>query len=735
MQKVKRIALLFSIFLILLISIAAVSAANADDNLSSGVNEEIVETGIGLDECSLNVPADGSVEDNEDRVLCSDSSSDGADSKSSLKGTGNGKSSLKDSLDSVYYVDSDNLDSFFADGFLKDDYADSILVFNGEFNDKGILDIKSSNVTIIGNNSLLKNTAFCLESNNIMLAGLNFVWNREFSDNDNAGILVLGDNCTIYNCTIDYAVPETTTGFCVYAEGSDGDKIENFTLANSTINFVGNNLRGGWDYCIFIDQVENAMVYGNNINSSLPLRAVNYAFDIFGGVSMEAVGVFVAQSCPNLTFSSNKVFSSVNGGGNAYPTLDTVVIYGCNNATIENNDIHVEDFDSKDGKDNYLQGIDLYFSNNVTIVHNKIDMVTTGGRAGMGTAYPIQVNGPSKGVLIAYNNLTTFNYGPNCGIYSMNYYGQTQNYMISNFINVTGLASTHYYALVAGIEVQDSDDLIWNNTIIVNNIGEYSDSNNIYGISYSQSTDGNHKYNIQYNNVTTNGRYAVSLSGPQSLVVDSIIANNVLNTNKSSGNRAVRVGAGYNNTIRNNTDGVFRNTLNPDDLPDWLKNHKGLIPNIFVPRYYREGSNGTGLTDVKGNGTAPWNTNGSSGGTNSGNGNSGSGVSGNGSNPNSDSVLGSNRDTAPGVGGDASPSISAASPSDSGSSAANPNAYEIDEHDNVVSKSSDYLQLGLICIVALLLLIIGYKRQKDKEEEEQLKIFVYNGVFAKKYQF
>lgn len=695
MQKVKRIALLFSIFLILLISIAAVSAVKADDTLSSGVNEEIVETGIGLDECSLNYPLDESVEDNEDMVLCSDSSSNGADSKSSLKG--NGKSSLKDSLDSVYNVDSDNLDSFFADGFLKDDYADSILVFNGEFNDKGILDIKSSNVTIIGNNSLLKDTVFCLESNNIMLAGLNFVWNREFSDNDNAGILVLGDNCTIYNCTINYAVPETTTGFCVYAEGSDGDKIENFTLANSTINFVGNNLRGGWDYCIFVDQVENAMVYGNDINSSLPLRAVDYSFDIFGGVSMEAVGVFVAQSCPNLTFSSNKVFSSVNGGGKYYPTLDTLVIYGCNNATIENNDIHVEDFNSKDGKDNYLQGIDLYFSNNVTIVHNKIDMITTGGRAGMGTAYPIQVNGPSKGVLIAYNNLTTFNYGPNCGIYSMNYYGQTQNYMISNFINVTGVASTHYYALVAGIEVQDSDDLIWNNTIIVNNIGEYSDSNNIYGISYSQSTDGNHTYNIQYNNVTTNGRYAVSLSGPGSLVVDSIIANNVLNTNKSSGNRAVHVGAGYNNTIRNNTDGVFRNTLNPDDLPDWLKNHKGLVPKIVVPRYYREGSNGSGLTDDEGNGAAPWNT---------------------GSNPNGDTVFGSNRDTAPGFGGDASPSFTAASPGESGSSAADPNAYEIDEHDNVVSKSSDYLQLGLICIVALLLLLVGYKRQKDKEEEE-----------------
>ena len=90
------------------------------------------------------------------------------------------------------------------------------------------------------------------------------------------------------------------------------------------------------------------------------------------------------------------------------------------------------------------------------------------------------------------------------------------------------------------------------------------------------------------------------------------------------GNRAVRVGAGYNNTIRNNTDGVFRNTLNPDDLPDWLKNHKGLVPRIVVPKYYREGSNGSGLTDDEGNGVAPWNT---------------------GSNPNGDTVFGSNRDT------------------------------------------------------------------------------------------
>ena len=148
-------------------------------------------------------------------------------------------------------------------------------------------------------------------------------------------------------------------------------------------------------------------------------------------------------------------------------------------------------------------------------------------------------------------------------------------------------------------------------------------------------------------------------------------------------------------------------------MPDWIKNHVSI-----VPVFYRPGSYGSGFTDDIGNATAPWNANGSSGGANSDEGENGSGISSNGSNPNSDAVLGSDHDTAPGIGGDASPSISAASPSDSGSSAANPNAYEIDERESVAVKSSNYLQLGIICIVALLLLIIGYKRQKDKEEEE-----------------
>lgn len=740
MQKRNKYIILSSLVLItLLFSLYSVSAEdiNDDDSFSlADVNE------FSFSDLSVN---DEAFEDNN--VLCSDSSSskllavEGLESNdNSLNGSNHKANSknLKDSninvnskdlvgsnnsnvilMDSVYYVDSDNFTSYFDDGVLKEEFEGSILVFNGEFVDKGIIDIKSPNVVVVGSNSLLNNTVFCLESSNIMLSGLNFVLDKEFSSNDYAGILVLGDNCTVFNCTMDYSVPEATTGFCVYAEGNGDDKIQNFTLVNNIFNFIGNNLGGGWDYGIFIDYVDNAIIHGNDIVCSLPLRSVDWSYDIFGGVSMDSVGAFVAQGSNYLTLSNNNISSYVNGGGTSYPTLDTIILYGCNNATVESNDIYCEDLDSKDGKDNYLQGIDIYFANDVTILNNRIDIRTTGGRAGMGTAYPIQVNGPSYNVKIAYNNLSTMNFGPNIGIYSQNFYGSTQIEIISNFINVTGLASTHYWALVAGIEAQDSDDLIWNNTIIVTNIGNYSANDNIYGISYSQNTQGNHTYNIQYNNVTTNGRYAVSLSGTNSLVVDSIVANNVLNTNVSSGNRAVRIGQGNNNTIRNNTDGKFVNILDGDDLPDWLKNHKSIVPHIVVPKYYHEDSNGTGLTDNEGNGTVPLNINGSLGGTNNGKGNNRNGdVSGNGSNPNSDNVIGSNQDSAPGIGGLSAPSINAASAGDSGSSAADPDTYEIDEKDNLVNKSVDTFLLAGIFIIVLLLLFVGYKHQKDNEEEE-----------------
>ena len=159
--------------------------------------------------------------------------------------------------------------------------------------------------------------------------------------------------------------------------------------------------------------------------------------------------------------------------------------------------------------ENYLYGIDVYNLNNLTIAYNNISIITTGGKLAAGTAYSIQITGSISAVNITYNDIYTFSNGPNIGIYSQNYYGNTSLSITHNRINVTGLAGSHEWALVAGIETQDSNSTIQNNTIEVYSVAPVDIGDNIYGISYRQKTSGNHTYNIQNNTVFSDGFYSV----------------------------------------------------------------------------------------------------------------------------------------------------------------------------------------------------------------------------------
>ena len=731
MQKVKRIALLFSIFLILLISIAAVSAVKADDTLSSGVNEEIVETGIGLDECSLNYPLDESVEDNEDIVLCSDSSSDIGNSNildeklSSDKShdfvseSSNSKVSkrtvLKDSNVSdanlTHYVCPENYTHYFnSNGVLKDEFGGSILVFEGNFEDKGVFTIDKNNTRLVSNQSRFVNTVFSLTASDVVLVNFNFDLNQSFPLNHNAGIYVGWDNITVFNNTINYIAPVDTTCIGIYANDNYG-----LNLINNTVNYYGQAYNDGFNYPVLITYCYDAFVSGNSINATLPLRQVDWSQLIYGGVSMDKVSSFAIGGCDNLIFANNSIYSAVNGGvfaDNLFPTLSSVLVYACRNSTLDGNSILVEDYFTRKNQANYLYALDIYVSDDVRVVNNYIDVFTYGGYSFHGTAYPIQITGPAYNIKVAYNYLKSISNGPNIGIYSQNAYGQTQIDVISNFINITGKAGSHMWALVAGIEVQDSDDRILNNTIIVDTVGGYHDGDRIYGISYAQNTRGNHKYEIKYNNVTVPGPIAISLNqGLESTTSDTNVMYNILITGRGQGgDSAVTIGGkGTNNVVRYNTNGSNPvRHMSQRDLPDWLKNYQSPKGNGFSLSWLSEDGNAHfgGLGNGSGRGGFHFDSD----------------VNGRNSRfSKSNATHGDLNSTYYSV-GDSGLSIAAAS-SSAGSASNSPsevdkNAYEIDEHDNVVSKSSDYLQLGLICIVALLLLLVGYKRQKDKEEEE-----------------
>ena len=750
MHNVNKYVLYFSMVMILLLSVSSVSAENMGGSVSivdeaspvstidgdSYINDQdtlessLIEDSNGIDSSSFDRPVSM---DSEDAVL-------GSSSNKLLIYNNNGSN---DVVNNTYSVDSSNFNTFFDNKVLKSEYANATLVFEGSFDNLGILKLYSNDTVITARNSSFYNTVFDLGASGIVLSNINMVLDKGFSNNGNAGIFVHADNVTVYNCTINYN-SSMVTAFGIYSDGHHDDFV-GLNIINNTINLKGN---GSYNYGILLRNTHDSIVYGNVIDCELPIKYINWAFvGTYGSVSRDTVAAFAADYCENLTLSNNYIHTSVYSGSNWYPTLDTVVLYGCSHSVIENNTILSEDFFTPLGQDNYLYALDIYSMDDVMVIGNNISVFTNGGKSGMGTAYPIQINGPVDHMKIAFNRLTTFNHGPNCGIYSQNYYGDTHIDIISNFINVTGDATNNYtnpnWCLVSGIEVQDTGDNILNNTIIVNNLGDYKSTYNVYGISYIQNTGGGHTYNIQYNNITTNGKYGVKLIGDvkDSTTYNSTISNNIINTKETSN----RTGASTNRqvdgpggtTIKNNTNGKGKfNNMSDDLYPDWLKDYvrngsgRGNGDFAWINRILNSLSNGTGFSGAVGNGTAPWGSGNASG---NGHGSHDGDVSGRGKNSESSSVNGNpnsnsssgvlNGDlnstrNAPGLSGSSLPSSSISSPSDAGSSAANPNAYEIDEKESVITKSSDYLQLALICIVALLLLGIGYKRQKDKEEEE-----------------
>lgn len=623
-----------------------------------------------------------------------------------------------------YIVNKRNFKMYFDDhNVLKDEYGGQIITFDGKFDDKGIITIASPNTKITGRNTLFNNTVFCLESTNITLSNINFILDKTFYYNDYAGVLVLNDNNTIYNCNFDYTVPENSDGTCVYVECGSYTKVNGFNLINNTFNIKGNNIDDGAVYGVFLEWVDNAVIYGNTINAQLPLKAVDWSREIYGGAHMDTVAAFAAEKCENLTFSNNHITTNATHRGDLFPTLDTVLLYECNNAVVEDNHIYSEDYISQEGQDNYLQGIDLYISDNVTIINNQIHIRTSGGSEKMGTAYPIQVTGPSKNVLIAYNNISSVNNGPNLGIYSQNFYGPTEIQIISNYINITGVANKHNWALVAGIEAQDSHDVIWNNTIIVTNLGDYDDYNNIYGISFSQNTNNNHSYNIQYNNIITNGRYGVFLVGSTSLVVDSVVTNNMIQTLVNSGDDAVFIGNGTNNMVFSNSD-VKVGSMNPDDLPVRLKDYRKVVP-VNPEFYVPEGITLYFDTDNKDSPAPGPSHENSTTSTVKGNkiksDNSRNkitiGINNNKTSNNPNFIKSTDDSTVPKIGGEtasAQPS-SGGIPSSVGSSPQTGKAYEIKKQIETPDTFNEYIKTTLICILALLLLIVGYKRQSQKD--------------------
>ena len=411
-----------------------------------------------------------------------------------------------------------NYTTKFTNGYFNDQSADEV-IFTGDFS--------SVNYTTLNFNRGIIITATGSTFNNI-------------------GFGLFQEGAVLNGATITINAPADNNAYAI-----DINNGKNTIVVNNKINYTcGYDNAANYNYAIKAENSENLIIYGNEITATVPLKTVNWAMS--GSIYADYVAGVAIENCKNMSFARNNLTVIGDRRVGSFPTLDALIIAKSANAKICSNKINEFDLNTTLGQASYLYGIDVYTCENLTICRNTVNMNAneSGGQIGgngTGAAYCVQLTGPHKGVKICKNNLTTINQGPNLGIYSQNYYDDTQLTICGNKIKVTGKAGGDPWSLVSGMELQDTNATVYNNIIVVNNTATYTSGDHAFGISYCQPTDSDHYYYIYQNNVTVyNGNYTVYIIDANGGVVEhnNLLAND--GTTTYSGNSTVVVPANIN---------------------------------------------------------------------------------------------------------------------------------------------------------------------------------------------
>lgn len=431
-----------------------------------------------------------------------------------------------------------NIGRYFNNNGLLRSNAGNTLIFDGDFYNTNYnynTFIINRAITINANTATFHNMGFDLQSSNIVINGGTFIETN--TSPITSVISIEGSYVDVNGTTINVTAPNGANCYAIDLENAN-----HATLSNNVINYVDTYANtANYNYVVKIKGGSYNKMVGNNITAFLPLKDVDYTnyTTRFPSIDLDLVAGVAVESSNNFNFTGNKLDVTGNLRAGWYPTLDALLIVKSDNVNVIGNQIYEKDIVSGQNDTNYLYAVDIYRCNNIKICSNKIELNSNGGNLtvnGTGAAYGIQLTGPHTGVVICNNNITTANNGPNLGIYSQNTQGATNLTIYGNRINVTGRAGNNPWALVSGMELQDTYAEVYNNIINVNNTAGYHAGYCAYGISYSQSTSNNHYYNIHNNNVTVyNGDYAVYLLN-DTIHVSGSISDNTLKAVTGSGN-------------------------------------------------------------------------------------------------------------------------------------------------------------------------------------------------------
>ncbi|MBR4920479.1 MAG: hypothetical protein IKZ62_04075 [Prevotella sp.] len=442
-----------------------------------------------------------------------------------------------------------NFSNFFdANGVLKDAVEYDELIFQGEFTNANLSYITiDRSITIngdkenTGDKAVLNKMGLRITGDDVTVTG--FTLNEDgadFTTNDGAAIYVSGSDVTLDGVSVTYNAPDEVEAKAIFANSA-----ANFKLINSEITFTGANPGSDHYRGLEVSNSNNAEIDNNTISAEFPAVPVDWYGE---GIAQDLVLAVGIQGGKDVEFTNNTVIVNTNGSIGSYPTIDAVMIHSTNDILIKGNTITHLDTTAEDGA-RYYYSLDIY-STTGTVEANDITVNTTtdddDDRAG--TAYPVQLAGPFT-VTVKDNKLTGISKGPITAIWTTNWAGAANLTAKNNIIDVTGYATTGNYALVTGIEAEIDVLEASNNTISVANVADYDDANQVFGISMTSSyMIGEPIADIKDNNMTVDGKYAVYYAKAK----NTNVIGNALYAHELTGDDAVYIGDGDNNTVASN---------------------------------------------------------------------------------------------------------------------------------------------------------------------------------------
>ena len=406
-----------------------------------------------------------------------------------------------------------NFREFFgADGRLLDSVKDSALILQGKFDgdELGVRRIIFDRpITIVGDfkvqEAVLKEMAMEIVSGGVTVDGLTMKASMPLGDL----IGIRASGVSVCNMKIEYHCGEESSN-AINISGEE--TISDVVVRNNKIDFVSHVPDDKHHAtAINMDNAKDLVVDRNRIRVSIPaLFSKTHSREYFM-MGLSSVNAIRICETGFTLVTDNTIRVKVNGIGDRYITCHALYIAGSEAILISGNSITLKDNLTSPGDIIAICGIQCGYSKDIRFMENRFDLSTRGGKSMNGSLHAIN-HTDCVGTEIKRNTFYCNSHGPVSALFLTCMMGKRSDVsIVGNSIEVSGYSADESpYALVSGVEMQNTVASVRENRIIVSNKNKaYSPDLPVVGVGYLQRLAGEVSFVVRDNVIRTNGEYTV----------------------------------------------------------------------------------------------------------------------------------------------------------------------------------------------------------------------------------